>query len=129
MDAKMADVKKWLMVEKKAEEPYLFANVSPTRVVSGSKLLFSFKAQLFGKATAKTDVADISLEEQERRRRLGKYVYKHSIVLEGSTVELFKKVLTKKEIQTKLGIDLDRPFRYFTKDQYDKILQMSNTFT
>ena len=55
-DATFAGVKKWLDKEKRAEEPYLFQAKKPRKVTQGSKVLFSFEAKVFGKATAKTNV-------------------------------------------------------------------------
>jgi len=113
------------MEEKKLEDPYLFSGKSPRRVGAGSKVLFSFEAQVFGKATAKSDVEDISFEEQEKRRQLGKCVYKHSIVFEGSTVKLLQNTVAKKKITEKLGIEFGEVFRYLTKDEYNAILRMA----
>lgn len=123
--ANLADAKKWLITEKKAEKPYLFAKKSPKRVKTGAILLFSFDAQVFGMGTAKTDVQTVSIKEQETRRKQGKYVYEHSIVLEGKTVELLQNTVTKKRITKQLGIEFGQVFRCLTEHEYDEILKMS----
>jgi hypothetical protein len=120
----LAGVKKWLDKEKRAEEPYLFHAVKPRKVTKGSKLLFSFEAKVFGKAIAKSDVEDIPVRQQEAWRREGKYVYKYSIVFDSTSIGLLRVEVTKKEIEEVLEIDCDRPFRYLTKAQYNKILEM-----
>ncbi len=120
----LAGVKKWLDKEKRAGEPYLFHAVKPRKVTKGSKLLFSFEAKVFGKATAKTEVENIPIKQQEAWRREGKYIYKHSIVFDSMSIGLLKVEVTKKEIEERLGINCDRPFRYLTKVQYNKILKM-----
>jgi hypothetical protein len=120
----MAGVKRWLTTEKRAEEPYLFHDVKPRRVIAGSRLLFSFEAKLFGIATAKTNVEDIPPQIQEDRRRRGEYVYKHSIVFEGCSIDLLPSEVAKKHIKRSLKINCDRPFRYLKRDQYNRILGM-----
>ena len=120
----MAGVKRWLSIDKKAEEPYLFHDVKPNRVFADSKLLFSFEAKLFGKAVAKTNVKEITDEIQEKRIKKGEYVYKHSIVFKAESIALLQRELPKKEIKQKLKINCDRPFRYLTKAEYNKILKL-----
>lgn len=122
----LADVtNSWLLKEKKAEVPYLFAEKSPRRLEAGSKLLFSFDAQIFGIATAKTGIENISLEQQEIWRKKGIHVYKHSMTLRGTSVKLLTKVVSKKEVTDKLGIKFGQVFRYLTKDEYNAILEMA----
>jgi hypothetical protein len=122
----LADVtNNWLLKEKKAEVPYLFAEKSPRRLEAGSKLLFSFEAQIFGKATTKTGVENVSLEQQENWRKKGIHVYKHSITLRGTSVKQLTKTVSKKQITEKLGIKFGQVFRYLTKDEYNAILQMA----
>jgi hypothetical protein len=115
-------VENWLIKDKKAEEPYLFAGKTPRLVSAGSKLLFSFDAQVFGKAIAKTDVDPVPLEEQEKRRKAGRYVYKNSIVLKGASCQLLKNYPAKQEIKEKLGVTCGRVFTYLTESQYNAII-------
>lgn len=123
--ATFAEVKKWLVEQKKSGEPYLFAGMKPRRVRENSKLLFSFEGKVFGKATADTDVIPVLPKEQELRRKQGKHVYKHSIILKESSVNLLNNDVLKKRITQKIGKTFSRVFTYFTKEQYEAILEMA----
>ncbi len=108
----------------KAEKPCNFVGRTPKRVSVGSKFIFSFDAQIFGIATAKSAVEKVPFEEQEKQRITKQYVYKHSITFEGASVKPLKKI-AKKEIEKSIQIDCGHAFRYLTKNQYNAILEMA----
>ena len=121
----MERAKSWLR-NKKDEEPYYFAEMSPKGgLPSGSIVLFSFDAQIFGQATVKEDKEKIPRDEQEARRKAGKTVYKHSMILDGSSIEIFPYYPTKKEIAEKLDIRFAQLFTYLNQEQYQEILRMA----
>ena len=120
----MKGAKSWLA--SKGENPLYFAEKSPKDgLPSGSIVLFSFDAQIFGQATAKEDVQEVPFEEQEIRRKKGKTVYKHFMVLNGSSIELFPYNPTKKEIAEQLDIHFGQVFKYLDVHQYQEILRMA----
>ncbi len=49
--------------------PYYFHENKPRDVFANSRLLFSFKATLFGKAEAKKDIEEVPFEQQEAWRK------------------------------------------------------------
>ena len=121
----MKRAKTWL-TSKDNGEPYYFAEKSPKDgLPSGSKVLFSFDARIFGKAVTKEDVEDVPIKEQEARRKMGKTVYKHSMILNGSSIEIFLHNPTKKKITEKLGIQFGQVLRYLDWKQYQEILRMA----
>lgn len=120
----MKRAKSWLA--NKDEDPFYFAQKSPKNgLPSGSIVLFSFDAQIFGQATVKEDVLEVPFEEQEARRKMGKTVYKHSMILDGSSIEIFSYNPTKKEITEKLGIKFGQVLKYLDWKQYQEILRMA----
>lgn len=120
----MERAKSWLI--NKGERPYYFAEMSPKGgLPSGSTVLFSFDARIFGQATVKEDVKEVPFEEQEARRKMGKTVYKHSMVFNGSSIEVFPYSPTKKEIVEKLGMQFAQLFTYLNQKQYQEILKMA----
>ena len=120
----MERAKAWLAT-KNREEPYYFAEKSPRRLLTHSKVLFSFDARIFGQAITKEDVKDVAFEEQEIRRKAGRPVYKHSVVFKSGSVEVFPYNPAKKEITGKLGIRFNRIFTYLTEKQYNEIVKMA----
>jgi hypothetical protein len=116
--------KAWLTTKDK-EEPYYFAEMSPKRLPSHSKVLFSFNARIFGEAVTKEDVKSVPFEEQEARRKRGRPVYKHSVVFKRGSVEIFPYNPTKKEITEKLDVQFGQVFRYINQKQYDEIVRMA----
>jgi hypothetical protein len=121
----MKRAKTWL-TSKDNEEPYYFAEKSPKDgLPPGSKVLFSFDARIFGQAVVKEDVKEVPFEEQETRRKMGRPVYKHSVIFKRSSVEIFPHNPTKKEIAEKLDIQFGQVFRYINQEQYDEILKMA----
>ena len=120
----MERAKHWLM--NKDEKPYYFAEKSPKDgLPPGSIVLFSFDARIFGKATVKEDVKEVPFEEQEARRKMGKPVYRHSMILNGASIELLPYNPTKKEIAEKLEIRFGQVFKYLDLKQYQEILKMA----
>ncbi len=116
----------WLRDKKENEKPRCnFAEKSPRDVPSGSIVLFSFDAQIFGQATLKENIKEIPLKEQEARKKAGKTVYKHFMFLDGSSIEIFPKYPTKKEITKKLHKNFSPLFTYFTHEEYQKILKLA----
>jgi len=120
----MERAKAWLTTKDK-EEPYYFAEKSPKRLSAPSKVLFSFDARIFGEAVTKEDVKDVPFEEQEARRKMGRPVYKHSVVFKRGSVEIFPYNPTKKEITEKLGILFGQVFKYINQKQYNEIVKMA----
>ena len=120
----MEIAKNWLAT--KDEKPYYFQKKSPKDgLPSGSIVLFSFDARIFGQATVKEDIKEVPLKEQENQRKMGKDVYKHSIVFNGSSIEIFPYCPTKKEITRKLDIRFAQLFTYLNRKQYQEILRMA----
>jgi hypothetical protein len=120
----MKRAKSWLI--NKDERPYYFAEKSPKDgLPRGSIVLFSFDAQIFGQATVKEDVEEVPFDEQEARRRMGRPVYKHSMIFNGSSIEIFPYNPTKKEITEKLHIRFGQVFRYINQKEYQEILKMA----
>lgn len=120
----MERAKSWLL--NKDEKPFYFAEMSPKDGLPiGSIVLFSFDARIFGQAIIKEDVKEVPFEEQEIRRKMGKTVYKHSMILNGASIEIFPYNPTKKEITEKLDIRFGQVFRYLNPKQYQEILKMA----
>ncbi len=120
----MKRAKSWLI--NKDEKPYYFAKMSPKDgLPPGSIVLFSFDARIFGQATVKEEVKEVPFEEQEIRRKMGQPVYKHSMILNGSSIEIFPYSPTKKEIAEKLDMRCGQVFRYINQKQYHEILKMA----
>jgi len=123
------DMKKtvsWLRKKKRQKNPVcLFAEKSPSGVPSGSIMLFSFEAKIFGQATLKGTVKEIPLEEQKARRKAKQTVYKHFVYLEPATIEIFHQHPTKTEISEKLNKNFGPLITYFTYNEYQRILKMA----
>lgn len=120
----MERAKTWLA--NKDEKPYYFQEKSPKDgLPSGSIVLFSFDARVFGQATVKEDIKEVPFKEQKNRRKMGKAVYRHSIVFNGSSIEIFPYYPTKKEIAEKLDIGFAQLFTYLNWKQYQEILRMA----
>ena len=116
----------WLRDKKEEKNPLCkFAEKSPRDVPSGSIILFSFDAQIFGQATLKGTKKEVPLKEQEARRKAEKTVYKHFVFLEPTKIEIFPQHPTKKEISEKLNKNFSPLFTYFTHEEYQKILKMA----
>jgi len=116
----------WLRDKKEDEKPYCyFAEKSPRDVPSGSIVLFSFDAQIFGQATLKENIKEVPLKKQEDRRKAGKTVYKHFMFLDGSSIEIFPNYPTKKEITKKLNKNFSPLFTYLTQEEYQEILKIA----
>ena len=73
----------------------------------------------------KDDVEEVPFDEQEARRRMGRPVYKHSMIFNGSSIEIFPYNPTKKEITEKLHIRFGQVFRYINQKEYQEILKMA----
>lgn len=116
----------WLRDKQNEPNPIcLFAEKSPRCVPSGSIMLFSFEAKIFGQATLKGTVKEIPLDEQKARRNAKKTVYKHFVNLDPETIEIFPRHPTKKEISEKLNKNFSPLITYFTYNEYQKILKMA----
>lgn len=92
---------------------------------SGSIMLFSFEAKIFGQATTKGTIKEIPLEEQKARRKAKKTVYKHFVNLDPKTIKIFPRKPTKKEISNKLNKNFSPLITYFTYNEYQIILKMA----
>lgn len=118
---------KWLTDKRDEPNPRcLFRYHSPRDVPSGSIMLFSFDAQIFGQAIFKGTKIKFSPAEQEEQRKNNQTVYRHFVYLEPKkSIQTFLSYPTKKEITEKLGINFSRIFTYFSYDEYQKILNMA----
>lgn len=115
---------KWL--REKGEKPYYFRSRKPRHgLPSGSIVLFSFQGQIFGQATVKEDVKELSMEGQRQARERDGFDYRYSMVLSGSTIEIFRNHPTKKEATIRIGKKFGRLFTYLTTVEYQQILKMA----
>ena len=109
----------WL--KDKGENPYLFRKMKPVDgLPSGSIVLFSFEAQIFGKATVKEDVEKLSLEEKQQYGS----DYEHKMILNPS-IEIFPQYPEKKDVAPKIGKKFGQVFTYLNWKQYQQILEMA----
>jgi hypothetical protein len=114
----------WLRT--KDEKPYYFRNRKPKNgLPSGSIVLFSFQGQIFGQATVKEDVRELSLEGQRQARERDGFDYRYSMILNGSTIEIFRNHPTKKEVTLRIGKKFGRLFTYLNAVQYQQILKIA----
>lgn len=105
----------WL-ITKDTEESYYFAEKSPKELSANSRVLFSFDARIFGQAVLKENVRVVPFEEQEAQKKMGRPVYKHSVILKKGSVEVFPYYPTKKEITEGLDIQFGQVFRYILRN-------------
>jgi hypothetical protein len=115
--------KNWLL--NKDEKPYYFRETKPKSLPSGSIVLFSFDARIFGQAFVKQAPREVSLEEQENWRKTGNIVYKYYMILDGSSIEVFRFYPAKRDIEEKLDIRFAQLFTYVDMNQYQEILKMA----
>jgi hypothetical protein len=115
----------WLEDKKHGEKPYYFRTGKPKRLPSGSKVLFSFEGKIFGEATVKEDVKELSAEEKRQARERDGFDYKYSMVLDNSSISIFKKHPTKKDVTMKIGKKFGRLFTYLNAVEYQQILRMA----
>ena len=119
----MEQAKNWLI--NKGEKPYYFREKAPTSLPSDSIVLFSFEARVFGQAKVKKDVAMVPFEEQENWRKTGNVVYKHYMIFNGDSIEVFRYYPTKRDITENLNVRFAQLFTYLNYEQYQKILKMA----
>jgi hypothetical protein len=104
----------WLRA--KHEQPYLFRERRPRFFRSGFNVLFSFEGQIFGQATAKEDISDLT----------GDADYKYSTVFEDDA-EIFSKPYKRKKDLKHILLperkDFGQLFTYLTQDKYQRILR------
>jgi hypothetical protein len=114
----------WL--RNKDEKPYYFRTRKPKNgLPSGSIVLFSFQGQIFGQATVKEDVRELSPQEQEQARKRDHFDYRYSMILNGSSIEIFRNHPTKKDVAPKIRKNFGRLFTYLNAVQYQQILKMA----
>jgi len=89
-------------------------------LASGSIVLFSFDARIFGQATVKKDVEKLSLEE---KRQYGDD-YNHKMILDPS-VEIFRNHPKKRDVSLKIGKKFGQVFTYLDRKQYQQILEIA----
>ena len=123
----MEYAKNWLL--NKGEKPYYFRESKPKALVSGSIVLFSFEAQIFGQAVVKKGIREVPFEEQENWRRTGNVVYKYCMNFEPSSIEVFRFHPAKKDITEKLGINFGQLFTYLNPNQHQEILKMASAMS
>jgi hypothetical protein len=111
---------------KKGENPYYFRDKKPKNgLPSGSIVLFSFEGQIFGQAVVKEDVREVPLEKQKELMKEYGFLYKHSIVFDASSIEIFRFYPRKKDIAEKLDMRFAQLFTYIDYGQYQQILKMA----
>jgi hypothetical protein len=119
----MERAKNWLL--NKGEKPYYFRETKPKSLPSGSTVLFSFDARIFGQASVKKGPREVSMEEQETWRKTGNVVYKYYLILDGASIEVFRFYPAKKDIEEELDIRFAQLFTYLNFNQYQEILKMA----
>jgi hypothetical protein len=115
--------KNWLI--NKGEKPYYFRESKPKELSPGSIALFSFDAHIFGQACVKKAPAAVSSEEQENWRKTGNIVYKYYMILNGSSIEIFRFYPAKRDIEERLDLRFAQLFTYLNFNQYNEILKMA----
>ena len=114
----------WL--RKKGENPYYFREKKPKKgLPSGSIVLFSFLGRIFGEATVKKDIKELSLEERRQARERDGFEYRYSMILEGSSIAIFRHYPKKKDVAQRIGKNFGRLFTYLDSKQYQEILEMA----
>jgi len=109
----------WL--KNKGENPYLFRKMKPADgLPSGSIVLFSFEAQIFGQATVKEDVEKLSLKEKQQYG----FDYNYKMILNPS-IEIFPQYPKKRDVELKIGKKFGRLFTYLNWKQHQQILEMA----
>jgi len=114
----------WL--KNKGENPYYFREKKPKNgLPSGSIVLFSFDAQIFGQATVKEEIQEVSLEEKRQLKKETGFDYKHKMILNPS-IEIFHSPYPKKkDVAPKIGKKFGQVFTYLNWKQYQQILEMA----
>ena len=113
----------WLM--KKGDNPCYFRENSPRNLPSGSIMLFKFKAQIFGQAIVKEEKRKVSAKKQAELRAENGYLYKHYLTFEPSSIDIFQRYPSQKEVEQKLNIKLARNFAPLSWEQYQEVLKMA----
>lgn len=117
----------WL--KNKGEKPYYFRKQKPKNgLPSGSIVLFSFEAQIFGQATVKEDIKEVSLEERNRLEKKTAFDYEHKMILNpiNPRIDIFHSPYPKKkDVALKIGKKFGRLFTYLNWKQYQQILEMA----
>jgi hypothetical protein len=116
----------WL--RDKDEKPYYFRNKKPKRLPSGSTVLFSFKGEIFGEATVEEEVKKLSPEEQKQAKERDGFNYKYSMVLNESSIKIFREHPKKKDVAPKIGKKFGRLFTILDHEQYHTILKMARAY-
>ncbi len=115
---------KWLL--SKGERPYYFREKKPKHGLPlGSIVLFSFDAQIFGQATVKKDVEEVSFEERKQLEKKHGFIYKHKMHFDPASVEIFHYHPPKKELRDRLNMRFAQVFTYLKWDQYQEILRIA----
>lgn len=116
----------WL--KNKGENPYYFREKKPKNgLPSGSIVLFSFEAQIFGQATVKEDIQGVPLEERRRLEKIYRFTYKHYMILNSINprIDIFPRHPKKKDVALKIGKEFGQLFTYLNWEQYQQILEMA----
>jgi hypothetical protein len=119
---------KWL--REKGENPYYFREKKPKNgLPSGSIVLFSFEAQIFGQATVKEDIQEVPLEERQRLKKEFGFDYKHYMILNpiNPRIDIFPQCPKKKDVALKIGKEFAQLFTYINWEQYQQILEMAGS--
>ena len=113
----------WL--RKKGENPYYFREKKPKELPSGSIVLFSFLGQIFGEATVKEDIKKLSEEERRQAKERDGFDYRYSMILEKSSIVIFRHYPQKKDVEERIGKKFGRLFTYLDSKEYQEILEMA----
>jgi hypothetical protein len=115
---------KWLI--DKGEEPYYFHFKPKEGLAKNSIVLFSFEAQIFGRARVKRGVEELSLKEQQKHDNK-EYNFRYTMVL--YQVDKKKDIVQKPYPRKKDLIQIIYPkkqfgnlFTYLTPKMYQQIL-------
>ncbi|HMK95448.1 MAG TPA: hypothetical protein VK536_08640 [Candidatus Limnocylindrales bacterium] len=108
---------KWL--EGKKEEPhrYFFNEKKPKNGLPfGSKILFSFDGLIFGEATVKEGIKELSYDAK----------YKSYLTLDPSSIHIYRFYPSKEELSERIGIHFAQLFTYIKVGEYDAIIEIAN---
>jgi len=70
-------------------------------------------------------IKKVPFEQQENWRKTGHTVYRHSVLLDDSSTEVFRHTPLKKDLTEKIGIRWARLFTPLSRDEYREILKIA----
>ena len=75
----------------------------------------------------KEGVKELSSEEQRKTRERDGFEYRYSMILNGSSIDIFRYYPEKKDVAPIIGKDLGQFFTYLDWEQYPQILKMAGS--